>query len=158
MLETKYLNSFYEMCIYDNIKNETKYKNISAVFEIINDEYQIVFNNDYLLNNKDSFKNDKYYIGQLIKKVENRLLESAESNPDNIISFLALRCRISNLISKSLKNKFNKIDFKSKPIGFYDELKRELYPNALLDNGQKFFKIEVSKDCLLYTSDAADES
>ena len=35
---------------------------------------------------------------------------------------------------------------RERPVGFYDELKRELYPNALLDNGQKFFKIEVSKD------------
>ena len=42
MLETKYLNSFYDICIYDYIKNDTKYKNISTVYEFINDEYQII--------------------------------------------------------------------------------------------------------------------
>jgi len=150
MLETKYLNSFYDICIYDYIKNETKYKNISTVYEFINNEYQIISEDEAIKISKELSSEKVYfekgYILDLIKKLENRLFESAESNPENIISFLALRCRVSNLISKSLKNKFQKIDFTRKPVGFYDELKRELYPNALLDNGQKLFKIEVSKD------------
>jgi len=139
MKENTYLNDFHQICRYDPIKNEIKNKNIIEVNQLINEEF--------LLESPSTLNPyEKSWQRELIKKVENNLLESAKNNPENIILLLALRCRVSNLIRKSLINKFNKIDFKSKPVGYYDSLKRELYPNALVDNGQKFLKVEINNN------------
>tara|TARA_A100001035_G_scaffold189922_1_gene151627 strand:+ start:47 stop:1597 length:1551 start_codon:yes stop_codon:yes gene_type:complete len=117
---------FYNIKLFDSIKNECTSREIKKAYELVEDE---VFEKKEEIND-----------------LENKLLNLSKTCQDGTQPLLSLRCRVSNLLFKSINYRFQKIDFKKKPVGFYSQLKGELFPNSLQDKGQTFLKLNFSKD------------
>ncbi len=126
MKDHLFLDDFYNIKLYDFIKNESNNREIKKAYELVKDE---------VIEKKEE-----------INDLENKLLNLSKTYKDGTQPLLSLRCRVSNLLFKSINYKFQKIDFKEKPAGFYSSLKSELFPNSLQDEGQTFLKLNFSKD------------
>ena len=121
-----FLNDFFNIKSFDSKNNESTSREIKKAYELVKNE---------VIDKKEE-----------IKDLENKLINLSKSDQDTTQPLLSLRCRVSNLLFKSINYKFNKIDFQKKPVGFYSALKSELFPNSLQDNGQTFLKLNFSKD------------
>ena len=126
MSDKKTLDDFYNIRVYDPIENKAKSNKINNAYEFVKEEF--------------SSKKEE------IKNLENKLLFLSKKDKDKIESFLCLRCKVSNLIFRSINKKLKKFCFKNRPLGFYSELTRELFPNALQDNGNKYLKLNLSEE------------
>ncbi len=120
------LNDFYNIRVYDPIENKAKSNKVDNAYEFVKEE---------LVSEKETIRN-----------LENKLLNLSKKDQSKVESFLCLRCKVSNLIFRSINKKLQKINFKNKPLGFYSELTRELFPNALQDNGHKYLKLNISEE------------
>ena len=120
------LHDFYNIRVYDPIENKAKSNKINNAYEFVKEE---VFSKQ-----------------EEIRNLENKLLYLSKKDKDKIESFLCLRCKVSHLIFRSINKKLQKFSFNNKPLGFYSELTRELFPNALQDNGHKYLKLNLSEE------------
>ena len=115
MKDHLFLEDFYNIKLFDSIKNESTNREIKKAYELVKDE---------VFEKKDE-----------INDLENKLLNLSKTCQDGTLPLLSLRCRVSNLLFKSINYKFQKIDLYSRLTCFLPSL------------SQFFF---LKKCCIIY--------